>query len=147
MERISSYSWPFQTQKQGQPPSCERKCQASMGWRWSQANVWKPFVRAALSEPCWEGRGGRGRLVLAACTTANLSQHEPAVLSMCPISIYCPSLQDQAGMEHPVGNRSQHYWCWQDHHSLKSCHHPQGKSVSPKPAGSSGKRREEVLQC
>lgn len=52
MERISSYSWWFQTQKQGQPLSCERKRQASMGWRWSQASVWKPFVRAALSEPC-----------------------------------------------------------------------------------------------
>lgn len=87
---------------------CERKSQASTGWRWSQASVWKPFVTAGLSEPCREGRGGRGRPVLAACTAENLSQRKPAVSSVCPLPIYCPALQ--AGREHPVGSRSLHCW-------------------------------------
>lgn len=126
---------------------CERKSQASMGWRWSQASVRKPFVTAGLSEPCREGRGGRGRLVLAACTAENLSQHKPAVSSMCPVSIYCPSLQNQAVREHPAGNRSQPTAVGRTTIYCSSSATIRREPVSPKAAEATGKRREEAPLC
>lgn len=41
----------------------------------SQASVGKPFGTAGLSEPCQEGRGSRGRRVLAASNTKPFPAH------------------------------------------------------------------------
>lgn len=83
--------------------------------------------------------------MLAASTTENLSQHEPAVSSMCPISIYCP----RSGKDGASCGKQEPAPLVLAGPSFTTQVLPSAtvQSVSPKPAGSSGKRWEEVLQC
>lgn len=70
----------------------------------SQASVGKPFGTAGLSEPCQEGRGSRGRQVLAASNTKPFPAH-----ASCLRHVSSP-------------RTAQHGWGLQDHRSLlKSC--------------------------